>query len=86
MTTLEPLRFQYGIGKDSIESIDDPVFVDANDERLLRLARRDIESSDELLVIGYASGGEAKAYPIGLLDHHELVNDHVGGKPVTVGW
>ena len=41
---------------------------------------------DEIMVIGFAVGTEARAYPVGLLDHHELVNDSLGGKPVTVGW
>ena len=41
---------------------------------------------NRLRVIGFAHGGEARAYPIALLNHHELVNDTVGGKPVTVGW
>ena len=38
------------------------------------------------MVIGYVGNGDARAYPASLLDHHELVNDRIGGKPVTVGW
>ena len=44
------------------------------------------KSNDEIDVIGYVDGDDARAYPIALLDQHELVNDNVGGKPVTVGW
>lgn len=83
---LDKTGYQYGIGKDSIPSIDKPVYVDPDDPRLLALAREKIEDVNDLRVIGYADGGEARAYPIGLLDGHELVNDTIAGKPVTVGW
>ena len=83
---LDKTGYQYGIGKDTIPSIDQPVHVHPDDPRLLALARQEIEDVNDLRVIGYADGGEARAYPIGLLDGHELVNDTVGGKPVTVGW
>jgi len=85
-------ELQFGIGKDRIRSIDDPVFVPPDDPRLLQVAkssyRRDPrpKTNDEIMVIGYVSGDEARAYPVALLDHHELVNEKVGGKPVTVGW
>lgn len=83
-----PLKnFQYGIGKDRIPSIDDPIFVDRNDERLTALWKEQgVTDINELEVIGYEHNGVARAYPIPLLDGHELVNDTVGGKPVTVGW
>lgn len=83
---------QFGIGKDKIASIDDPVFVTPDDPRLLALPasryRPDERPSttDEIRVIGHVENGEARAYPIALMDQHELVNDRIGGKPVTVGW
>ncbi len=74
--------YQFGIGKDKIPSIDRPVFVAILErEKLLGHGIR-----DETEVIGYVHNGEAKAYPIQILNRHELVNDMVGGKPVTVGW
>jgi len=78
---IDPKRFQYGIGKDKIASIDSPRFVDADDPRLRRA-----RIGDQTRVIGYVHNGDARAYPLHILDHHELVNDTVGGKPVTVGW
>ncbi|MCH8053011.1 MAG: DUF3179 domain-containing protein [Planctomycetes bacterium] len=42
--------------------------------------------TDEARVIGYAVGDDARAYPIRIMNRHELVNDTVGGKPVTVAW
>lgn len=86
-------ELQFGIGRDAIRSIDDPVYVSPDDPRLLTdipssRYRRDERptSVDEIPVIGYADGDDARAYPVALLDRHELVNDTVGGKPVTVGW
>jgi hypothetical protein len=37
-------------------------------------------------VIGVVVGGEARAYPIRLLDFHEVVNDTVGDLPLVVSW
>ncbi len=79
---LKPQGYQHGIGKDSIPAIDQPKFV------AIRRRKELLEYgiNDDTPVIGYAHKGEAKAYPIAIMDHHELVNDFVGGKPVTVGW
>jgi hypothetical protein len=80
-TPLEPGQFQYGVGKDRIRAIDAPRFaaIDAPE-----LAEDHIEHDTR--VIGFVHNGEAKAYPLFILNRHELVNDRVGGKPVTVGW
>ncbi len=79
--------FQYGIGKDRIPSIDDPVFVDPDDDRLAAFWKENgVTDLDKLKIIGYEHNGVARAYPRALLDGHELVNDTIGGKPVTVGW
>jgi len=80
-SAIDPEQFQYGIGKDTIASIDTPRFVAADDPRL-----RESGIGDETPVIGFVYDGDARAYPITILDEHELVNDTVGGKPVTVGW
>jgi len=83
---------QFGVGKDAIPSIDDPLFVKPTDRRLLAvgtsLYRPDERARrvDDIRVIGYVVDGEARAYPTALLDRHELVNDEFNGKPVTVGW
>ena len=37
-------------------------------------------------VIGIAQNGEAKAYPVDVMGFHELINDVVGGTPITVCW
>jgi hypothetical protein len=85
-------ELQFGIGKDAIPSINDPLFVKPNDRRLMSLSKsqyrpnEQVERIDDIRVIGYVVDGEARAYPTALLDRHELVNDTIAGKPVTVGW
>lgn len=89
---IPPEKLQFGIGKDRIRAIDDPVFVSPDDPRLMSIPvspyRRDEvpQSTDDIMVIGWIEGDDVRAYPIALLDGHELVNDRIGGKPLTVGW
>jgi hypothetical protein len=61
------------LDKDAIPSIDDPSF----DEEYIGHA------DDEVLVLG---GEQAKAYPVRILNFHEIVNDTVDGDPVAVTW
>ncbi len=86
-----PEELQFGIGKDRIRAIDDPLFVLPDDPRLLTIPpspyrKEPAETSDDIMVIGYVMEGEARAYPTALLDRHEIVNDEFKGKPVAVGW
>lgn len=89
---MDPEDLQFGAGKHAIPPIDDPVFVEPDDPRLLDIPpsrfrpEEDAETTDEIMVIGYVEDETAKAYPTALLDHHEVVNDRVRGKPVSVGW
>ena len=91
-SVIPPGELQYGIGKDTIPAIDDPIFVSPDDPRLLKFGRSAYRKearpkiNDQIQVVGYVHGDQARAYPIALLDHHEFVNVDVGGKPVTVGW
>ncbi|MCH8316698.1 MAG: DUF3179 domain-containing protein, partial [Planctomycetes bacterium] len=39
---------------------------------------------DDDLVLGYRSGKDAYAYPINVLDRHEIVSDVIGGQPVLI--
>lgn len=38
------------------------------------------------MVLGVELGGETRAYPIGILTWHELVNDELGGRPILVSF
>jgi len=64
-----------GPPKDGIPAIDNPRFV-APDEV------RDLTDRDP--VIGIEINGDARAYPFSVLMRHEIVNDEVGGRMITV--
>lgn len=65
-----------GPPKDGIPAIEDPSFVS------LREARKWIEEEESVFLL--EAGGETKIYPVQILMWHEIVNDEVGGVPVTV--
>ena len=65
-----------GPPRDGIAPIDSPKFDDVADAAS---SLRDNEP-----VISLEINGEAKAYPIAILIWHEIVNDEIGGVPVTV--
>lgn len=65
-----------GPPRDGIPSVDNPIFIDyAEAEEWLQ---------DQEPVISLELNGDARAYPIQILTWHEIVNDTVGGIPVTV--
>jgi|SRR5579884_463087 hypothetical protein len=67
-----------GPPRDGIPALNFPAFVPAEAaDRLLR-------PSD--FVLGIAMDGQAKAYPVRILNWHELVNDDIAGHPVLVSW
>ena len=63
--------------RDAITPIYDPVYGDSDGLEWL-------QASD--LVIGYESEDGTYAYPIKVLDRHELVNDVIDGTPILVSW
>ena len=68
-----------GPGKDGIPSIDNPVFVSANNIEAAYINNED-------LVLGLKYGEEIKAYPHKILDYHEIVNDIVEGIPFSINY
>ncbi len=64
-----------GPPKDGIPSIDDPAFRTVADVPHM---------NETEPVIGLVVNGDARAYPLKILIWHEIVNDTVGGVPVTV--
>lgn len=62
--------------RDAIAPIYRPQFVPAGQARL---------RADEL-VLGVELNGEARAYPITVLNSREMVNDVVGGVPILATW
>jgi len=65
-----------GPGKDGIPAIDSPQFSDARD------ADDYLKAQD--IVFGVYHQGEAKAYPQRIMVWHEIVNDSLGGEPVSI--
>jgi hypothetical protein len=64
-----------GPPKDGIPALTNPRFVDPQDVRYL---------SDDDLVLGVVINGEARAYPHNIGWWHEIVNDRIGGRPISV--
>lgn len=67
-----------GPGKDGIPAIDHPRF-----EPVAKAVNENHYGAREP-VIGLELNGDARAYPLQILIWHEIVNDVVGGVPVTV--
>ena len=79
---MAPLRVavlvRWGPPRDGIPALDSPKFVTAAQaDRVLR---------DSDVVLGVEFQGVAKAYPIRILNWHEIVNDEVGRQPALVTW
>ena len=72
--------------RDMIPVMDEPVILSMEDikERNTDRRTRYLVSSD--LVIGVEHGGEVRAYPISVLNVHELIHDELGGTPILVSW
>lgn len=64
-----------GPPKDGIPALTNPTMISPGEASYL-------DASDQ--VIGVDIDGEARAYPLKILVHHENVNDVVGGQPVAV--
>lgn len=63
-----------GPGKDGIPSIDNLKFN----------STENTEFSDDELIVGVYLNDEARAYPYGILNWHEIVNDKIGDTPISV--
>ncbi|MBI4390033.1 MAG: DUF3179 domain-containing protein [Nitrospinae bacterium] len=66
-----------GPPKDGIPALTNPAFVSPEAAEREFLGKTD-------RVLGLVVNGQAKAYPVKILNWHEIVNDTVGGKPVVV--
>lgn len=61
---------------DGIPAIDDPIFESVNEA--------DEWLGDDWPVMIFELNGDARAYPLAILIHHEIVNDVVGDRPVAL--
>jgi hypothetical protein len=66
-----------GVPVEGIPALDRPAVVPAAEAGYLDPVER---------VFGVSAGGAARAYPLRILDWHEMVNDVVGGEPITLSY
>ena len=66
-----------GPPKDGIPALLEPSFISPAKATSLR---------PQDLVLGVSMEGVSKAYPIRILNWHELVNDRIGSRPILVSW
>jgi hypothetical protein len=66
-----------GPGKDGIPALTEPLFIPASEASYL---------SGDQLVLGYKDGSDIRAYPITVLDWHEIVNDKVNDFAFSVNY
>ncbi|MDT8438664.1 MAG: DUF3179 domain-containing protein [Wenzhouxiangellaceae bacterium] len=64
--------------RDCIPAIDQPSYVDADAAAAFL--------SDDSLVMAIDHNGDKRAWPIYVLDFHEIVNDTIGGDPIAITW
>lgn len=62
--------------KDAKQAIIDPVL----------LSPSEVIVAAGTKVIGVFVNGEARAYPLFILNNHQVVNDEVGGTPIAASW
>ncbi len=76
--TIRPELIQFGgVAIDGIPPLDTPLFVGPDGAEFL------LENEP---VFGIVINGDARAYPLRILDWHEMANDVVGGEPVSIAY
>jgi hypothetical protein len=75
---LRPEEIQWGgVLVDGIPALDNPQMLEADKATYME---------PENAVFGLAINGEARAYPLRILDWHEMANDVIGGVPVSLAY
>lgn len=75
--TLDMDRVQQLLPADGIPAIDDPTFLETGEADFV---------DDREPVLAVEVDGDARAYPVQILTWHEIVNDTIGGRPITVSF
>ena len=66
-----------GVVVDGIPSLDNPAVIPAHEARYLEVDEQ---------VFGVSLNGEARAYPLRIMNWHEMTNDVVGGQPFALAY
>jgi hypothetical protein len=75
----EPGRFNFGLGPNAILPILEPEFWFPGDVGYP-------SPTSSLQVLGVTLDGESKAYPVGTVARHEVVNDFLASRPIAVAY
>lgn len=71
-----PANFEQILPRGRIAAITNPHYVSATEA----------EISDNSWVLGVVIDGQARAFSLTLLNHHEVVNDKIGDTPYAAVW
>ena len=66
-----------GVRKDGIPALTNPKFLQSGER---------VYAKEDELVFGIAFNDDARAYPLRIMDWHEMLNDVVGGIPVSLAY
>lgn len=78
LTLVDPTEVVWGgVIPDGIPDLRDPKTISPDEATYLE--------SDER-VFGISINGESKAYPLRIINAHEMANDVVGGQPIALSW
>ena len=76
--TVDPTEIVWGgVDPDGIPDIRDP--------KMLAPDEADFLDEDDR-VFGVSINGDTRAYPLRIINAHEMVNDTVGGEPISLAW
>jgi hypothetical protein len=64
-----------GPPKDGIPAIDEPIFISASNAKNMKKNER---------ILGVTRNGISKAYPVNILNYHEIVNDDFDGEAIAI--
>ena len=76
--TVDPTEIVWGgVLPDGIPDIQDPKMLTPEEADFL---------DDDDRVFGVSINGDTRAYPLRIINPHEMVNDTVGGEPISLAW
>lgn len=78
--TLKEENFHFGIGREKFPALINPEYISMEE------AEKDTAITDTSRFLFVNINGDARAYSVDLLTHHEIVNDVVGGEPIMAAY
>ncbi|PKP45073.1 MAG: hypothetical protein CVT95_09620 [Bacteroidetes bacterium HGW-Bacteroidetes-12] len=78
--TLKEENFHFGIGREKFHALIQPEYVS------IKEAEKDTSITDSSRFLFVNINGDARAYSVDLLTHHEIINDIVGGEPIMAAY